>query len=156
MRFYNSEDRKKEVIEHAAFLRSLSDLYPAIMQVIREFDGKVYNVKFNRALSAAVPGVYSEKRGMFFELYKFENGSVYTLAQCKTDDMKDGKRVNASILLESARSRRETYLKEAYKIESTDMDYICKQLEDIKKMYNAIADRLPYKLRDIYGIQHLY
>ena len=156
MRFYNSEDRKKEVIEHAAFLRSLSDLYPAIMQVIREFDGRVYNVKFNRALSAAVPGVYSEKRGMFFELYKFEKGSVYTLATCKTDDMPDGKRVNAKVLIESARNKRETYLKEAYKIESTDMDSICKQLEDIKKMYNAIADGLPYKLHEIYGIQHLY
>lgn len=159
MNYYNTEERQKELAEHVKFLRDIASLYPLIAPIIRHYDGKMFNIRFKNALKEADIGdfhVFAEKRLKYIEIYVYNRGAQYTLAQCTVDDMPDGKRIPADVLLNSARERRSALLKTAYDIENVDIDRVLSQLNGLKDTYNRLRDSLPYKLQDVYGIKHLY
>ena len=159
MSYYDNEERRAMIEEHIKKLRDIAGLYPLIMPIIRDFDNKVYNIRFKKALSDACSGtgryVCSEKRYKYIEIYIYDRGSQYTLAQCAIDDMPDGKRIPADKLLESARKKRAQLLKDAYALENTDISQTLKQLNNLISTYNTIYDSLPWEFRSVYGINHI-
>ena len=70
--------------------------------------------------------------------------------------MKDGKRIPADKVIESARSHREKYLQEAYYLESNKeqlyqaREYIRQAVDNL----NKYMDSIPYVARELYKIPH--
>lgn len=154
-RIYGKEEQKKAVAAQVQELRKNASYYPIIARVLREFDGKVFNCRLEKALKEATENnVYVQKRMDWIEIYSFNRGAQYTLAQIRKDTMPDGKRICAADFIESAQVHRTAFLKKAADIErlADNMETVTAQLDGLKKAYNAIVDNMPYELRDIYGI----
>lgn len=160
MDFYDNEERRKAITDHIAKLRDIAALYPVIVPVITKFDNKIYNVRFKNALSEASSSsryyVFAEKRFNYMEIYVYDRGSQYTLAQVTIDDMPDGKRIPAEKLIESARNKREELLRRAYELENIDIKQVLDQLNQAKALYKSIYEGLPYKFIDVYHITHVW
>ena len=160
MDFYDNEERRKAINDYVAKLRDIAALYPVIVPVINKFDNKIYNVRFKNALSEASSSskyhVFTEKRFNYMEIYVYDRGSQYTLAQVTIDDMPDGKRIPAEKLIDSARNKREELLRRAYELENIDIKQVLSQLNQAKALYNSIYERLPYKFIDVYHITHVW
>lgn len=160
MDFYDNEERRKAITDHIEKLRDIAALYPVIVPVITKFDNKIYNVRFKNALSEAASSskyyVFTEKRLNYIEIYVYDRGSQYTLAQVTIDDMPDGKRIPAEKLIESARNKREELLRRAYELENIDIKQVLDQLNQAKALYNSIYEGLPYKFIDVYHITHVW
>lgn len=160
MDFYDNEERRKAITDHIAKLRDIAALYPVIVPVITKFDNKIYNVRFKNALAEASSSikyhVFTEKRFNYMEIYVYDSGSQYTLAQVTIDDMPDGKRIPAEKLLDSARIKREELLRRAYELENIDIKQVLDQLNQAKALYNSIYEGLPYKFIDVYHITHVW
>lgn len=160
MDFYDNEERRKAITDHITKLRDIAALYPVIVPVITKFDNKIYNVRFKNALTEASSStkyhVFTEKRFNYMEIYVYDRGSQYTLAQVTIDDMPDGKRIPAEKLIDSARNKREELLRRAYELENIDIEQVLSQLNQAKALYNSIYEGLPYKFIDVYHITHVW
>lgn len=160
MDFYDNESRRKEIADHIAKLRDIAALYPVIVPVITKFDNKIYNVRFKNALTEASSStkyhVFTEKRFNYMEIYVYDSGSQYTLAQVTIADMPDGKRIPAEKLIDSARNKREELLRRAYELENIDIKQVLDHLNQAKALYNSIYEWLPYKFIDVYHITHVW
>lgn len=141
-------------------LREVAGIIPALCKVFREFDGKVYNVRFDRAIND-VSGrrIIVDKGDYLVDLYtcmKSSPGNIIEIARFKREDMKDGKRIPADKVIESARSHREKYLQEAYYLESNKerlyqaREYIRQAVDNL----NKYMDSIPYVARELYKIPH--
>lgn len=158
-----SERALQECKNYSESRRQAASLYRAITDVIREFDGKVYNVRLERALKEAIKPcyVYCEKRFDKWIAVRVSTGRYnewFDLVTIDIDDLTDGKRIPAEKMIESAQIKRAQLLEEAAQMEHfvENIDTICKQLESVKKTYNAIVDNLPYKGRDLLRVNHVY
>lgn len=160
MDFYDNEERRKAITDHIAKLRDIAALYPVIVPVITKFDNKIYNVRFKNAIHEAASSskyyVFTEKRLNYIEIYVYDRGSQFTLAQVTIDDMPDGKRIPAEKLIDSARNKREELLRRAYELENIDIKQVLDQLNQAKALYNSIYEGLPYKFIDVYHITHVW
>ncbi len=141
-------------------LREIAGIIPALCKVFREFDGKVYNVRFDRAINdVSERRIFVDKRSYTIDLYtylKSSPGNITTIAQFKREDMMDGKRIPADKVIESARSYREKYLQEAYYLESNKeqlyqaREYIRQAVDNL----NKYMDSIPYVARELYKIPY--
>lgn len=156
--YYGSQEDKDRAIEtKIRERREAAALFPEVRKVIEQFDGKVYNVRFDKALRAAVGKVYTEQRGGRIYIYTLGTGSNWHhIASLSREDMKDGKRINAAAFIESARRCREILLKEAYQIEraAEDAPKVKMQIEEIRKTLEAVIKNIPYEVRDIYDLNY--
>lgn len=141
-------------------LREIAGIIPTLCKVFREFDGKVYNVRFDRAINdVSDRRIFVDKRSYTIDLYTFlksSPGNITTIAQFKRKDMKDGNRIPADKVVESARSYREEYLQEAYYLESNKeqlyqaREYIRQSVDNL----NKYLDSIPCVARELYKIPH--
>lgn len=157
--FYGKEEQKKAIKARAELLRTVAGYYCDVVKVYKQFDGKVYNCKLEKALREATDNnVIVNNRANSIEVYHYERGEIFYVTWIKKEDLKDGKRIDAEFWIKSARERREQNLSEAYELEKAadDLDNIISQLKQIKSTYNAIADSLPYYVRSACNINHLY
>lgn len=160
--FYgNREDQNKRIQEIIDENRAAAQLFPEIRKVIMNFDNKVFNIKLQKALQESTgKRIFTESRdfgnyGGHVNIYIYGNaGRQYTIATLKREDMEDGKRINAAKMIESARSNREAHLKTAYNLEQSmqQIDTIKQQINDIKKLLEAVTAGLHYEIRDTYNI----
>lgn len=158
-----SENKLKECRLYSENRRQAARLYGSITKVLRAFDGKCYNVRLERALKEDLIGhfVYCDKRfGGWIAIVVSPDQcrEWFDLAIINTDDLIDGKRIQAEKVIESARNIREKLLKEAAAMDRfvETYDTIYGQIESLKKAYNAVVDDLPYKGREILRVQHMY
>lgn len=155
------QSKEDAVKEYCDLCRKAAALYKDIAPVIRQFDKKVYNCRFDKAIRAATTGqhVYVSKQfDTYIEIAFYECGKTFQLATIKTADLIDGKRINADLLIADAQRRREQHLKDASQAEKVagDIDTVKAQLESLKKAYNSIVDSVPYAIQDIYNIKRFY
>lgn len=163
MYFYSEEGRQKAVETTAKEYRAAAGLFPAIRNVLEQFDGKMLNCRLEKALQEATGRrVYVKKEYNRVEVYYYGTtytGSSYiTLAQIPLDALPDGKRIPAALLVKSAREQRERHLKDAAALETTaeNMEAIKQQIKYFIDQANKLSNGLPYELRDIYGIKYIY
>ena len=161
MRFYgNIEDANKEAHERAESYRTAAGYILAISKVLKDFDGKVYNCRLDKALEAATNNkVHVDKTQYYFQIYTWNRRNYshhITLASIKPEDLKEGKRIPANKLIESLKEHRETLLKKAYDIESNidQMAQVKEYIRQTKEKLESYCRSFPDDLRDIYGLPY--
>lgn len=161
MIYHASEEQIKSAYKKAAAYRAAASYLPAIRPVFQAFDGKVLNCRFSQALHDATGHHFSVEKsfdGKIVFIYYYDCGHTFTIAKMPTEKMKDNKRINAEVLLESAREYREQHLRRAYEIEKAaeGINLTLSQIEDMKNQLNSIIDHLPAEIKDICRIQRVY
>lgn len=161
MRFYgNIEAANKEAQERAADYRAAVNYIQAIIKVLKDFDGKVYNCRFDKALAAVTDNKAHVYRTQYcFQIYVYPRNNYsfhITLASIKPQDFTDGKRIPADLLIESTRSSRENILKKAYDIETNieQMAQVKEYIQQTKDKLEKFCRSFPDDIRDIYGLPY--
>ena len=142
MYYFTREEQNEARSRKINMLRQAAAVYPHLRDVITAFDGKVLNVKLEKALS-------DENNRYFVQLKRNESygDMLYitvhlkgfrnwhdecTLVSLNLKGKWDGKRIPAALILENAREQREKMLKEAENLESITperIDEINNQIE---------------------------
>ena len=159
MYFSNNEDREKYIAEEVKIHRDAAACLPVLRKVATAFDGKVYNCRLQKALHEAAPEgspkMYTETgyRDQVI-IYIYNKGHQLTIAELSREDMKDGKRINAEALIESARKHRESHLKTAYELEQAAASAVQTKamIDGLKEQIRGIMKKIPYTIRDAYNI----
>lgn len=158
--------------------RRAAACYPVFAEVARSFDGKCYNRRFDEALQAAVDrrfgtyapeggdrerrrvSIYVQKESKFIRFAALGGWRHYglTVAQMQKDDLKDGKRIRAEILIASAREWREKHLQSAAKIERDmgQIDSYRERIQQIKKTLDAMRNGISCEAREIYNLDRYF
>lgn len=160
MNIYGKENQIKAIQKYAEIKRAAAALYPVITKVFRDFDGKVYNCRLEKALQAAAPEnrIYCNKRLSWIECYLWIDGEQITLSQIRIEQLKDNKRIDAAAFIESAQNKRADFLRDAAELDRVALEYdsIKEQIQSLKKALNAIYDGMPYRARDIMNLNRTW
>lgn len=157
---YTKEDQDKAIRSQAVAYREAANLFPQIRKVIEDFNGKCFNCRFEKAIQEATgQRVFVKKeyeRFLNIYTYKPHSGEQLTLAHIKLEDMPEGKRIPGDLLIESLKSCRERFLREAADLEGMieKADFIKEQLQYFKSQIDKIVSTIPYKARDIYHLDY--
>lgn len=155
---YCSNQKAEMAANIAPAHRKAADLYPVLADVIKAFDKKVYNIRFQKALREKTPDIFVINRFNNIEIYTRQYNRVYYLAFIEHDKLIDGKRIDANTFLESARKYRAEHLKIAADADQAlnRINELTDQLNALRKSYDTISDTIPTEIRDIYNIHKLY
>ncbi len=171
----SAEEKRNHIQEKINTLREAAAQTNRVKDVVRRFDGKTYNVKFDDAISALTDDnnrfYVSNQYGWFYIQYCHRHGynntiSLMTAYSCKSNDyiehqtrdeckVFDGKRIKADAMIARLNTERAELLKEAYELECAmeALDKTLEQISSLKHAVNHIIDGLPYTIRDTYGIK---
>lgn len=143
--------------------RQIVKLIPIVREVIRKFDGKVYNKRFNTALGKAIEAKHG--KDFYFNAGLSVSGEWLwisagitghwsdseTLCGYKLDD---GKRLNAEKMIESCNKYYSEILQEVSEIEcSIDrMPEIIEQLSKLHFMQDQIIKSVPRYMKCTYHL----
>ena len=160
-RFYgNIEDANKAANERIEDYRTAAGYIPAVTRVIKDFDGKVYNCRLEKALRAATDNrVTVNKNDYSLTIYTYPRNNYsfhITLASIPAKDLTDGKRIPADKITESLQAHRESILKDAYQIESNMeyMDQVRQYIKETKDKLETYCRSFGNDLRDLYGLPY--
>ena len=137
--------------------RTAAALFQPFKRVTEEFDGKVLNCRYEKALKeAAGRGVFVKKYYKYLHIGIWEQGQEFIIASVELEKMPDGKRIPAALLIDSAREQRADFLKRAAELEAAPekAKAIKEQFTQISKVVDALRDSLPYEAREIYGLNY--
>lgn len=157
MRYYKREDQDAAAAREAATRREAASLFPIVREVVRRFDGKVYNIRFQRALQEAVAGkaagqIYTHKTDWSITIEWYPAAGYdyqQTIARMKTARRIDGTELDASL-----KDCRTALLREAARIEeqAAQIDTVKAQIDATEKLLERLRDGLSYPVREIYGL----
>ena len=174
------EDKKKAIRAEAEALRSASRRICQLKALIKQFDGKVYNKRFDEAIrsisddEATFCGyVYYERYTITFRPRRCGSNHEITLVNSpsaqnctnhpenidKTDCIfTEKKRIVADKIIEALNSKYAGLLREAAALEQSadDLENILDSIDRLKRQINKIVDSLPYKAVDACGLKCLY
>ena len=154
------EDANKQARQRVNDYKRAAELIPVIIPVIKGFDGKVYNCRFDKALKAATDNaVYVDKTDYIFTIYTYpaHNYSFHITTACiKTTALTDGKRIPAELLISSAQECRKDILQKAENIERmiNKMPLVKEKISHSIDNLNAYLESLPADIQIIYGIPY--
>lgn len=174
---YGEENQVKDIKDRITALKEAAGRIKEVKPVIRKFDGKMYNKNFDEAISALTDdtGYFSAyNQYKWFYIYysgkKGYNRNINLLSgySCKGSELMeeqyrkeeneifDGKRINATKMIEILDRTYAELLKEAFELEVAleNLPAIRKQIEQIKALYNAVVSGLPSMITDTCGIKH--
>lgn len=163
MIYGTSEDRKNHIQKKINNKRDLVKYFPIIKKVVQSFDGKVYNVKLDRALSDATKENPDDRAGKVYchiayndwiEICSYNAGESITWLYIRKDQLKDGKRIDAAVWLEDINKHYARLMKDITGLER-DLETIDDTMEKIKILKDqirALVAPLDYTTRDVYGI----
>lgn len=157
MRYYTTEERNKAAKTAIENYRTAAGHFAKLRNVLQKFDGKCFNCKLEKALQEELNiHVSARKEYTNIVIGYYVGGQHYTLACCKISDLIDGKRIDANILIESAKLKRIEFLKRADQIEqmAANVETYINQIEHVKSLLHGIVDALPYEVKDIYGLNY--
>ena len=156
MGYYTREDQDKAIKAYIDDLQEAVNLFTAVRDVVQEFDGKVFNCRFEKALQdKSERRIYAKKEHSRINIYIYTTPDIYTLASVQIKDMKDGKRINADLFLESARQYRDERLKEISEARKAaeNIDQIKSQIKQLENAIYAITGTVKsYRVKEIYGL----
>jgi len=156
--FYGtSEQREKAVQERAEAYRAAADLFPIVRKTAEEFDGKMFNCRFEKALQEKYRRIFVTRRYEYIEITAYpgtKGNTLITLVHLNQSDLIDGKRVPGKLIIERAREKREELLKAAAKMEhdAADAEEKRRQLDYLKNQIDSIRDSICYEIQDLYGL----
>ena len=154
---YNKIEKDTECMKQIKGLREAASLFPNIRKVVERFDGKCYNCRFDKAIKDIGPGIWVEKTKYYFRIYTYNHRyHGLTLAQISLDDMPDGKRIPAELLVKSLKGRRESMLREACEIEESmkHVEEIESQVNQIESLLSSVYKNIPSFVLDTYKLRY--
>lgn len=157
MNLYNRELQDGYILKQIELYRGAASMAPVIIKTLQAYDKKVFNCKLEKALKEATGRYISAKKEYHnINIGYYEGSQHYTLASCKIDDLIDGKRINADLLIKDARERQQGHLKRAFEMETAynNIDNTFKQLEAIKATLKGLLNPIPYEVKDVYRINY--
>ena len=128
MSSYGNESTNKELRNKAAKCREMATLFQALCDVVKQFDGKVYNSRFDDAVMEAtgkrayVHVKHGEHRSdgykgiVYIGIEGFSNGESFHLVTVIRDGKND-RRINAVEVTSELRESRRYYVQRAIRIE---------------------------------------
>ncbi len=172
--FYGSkEEQDKAIMKQVNKYRNAAAIFPYLRKVIESFDGKVYNIRLEKALREdgnfwTVKLNRNDRYGDMLTIdfqarndhapYGYSINVVYVNLGKSTDPKSkwDGKRIPASVIVESAREKREINLKNAAELESViDREQsIREQIQYFAKQIDKLVDPILYYARDVYDLNY--
>lgn len=159
MIYYRStEERQKDLNNRIESYRQAAAHVPQIIKTLKQFDGKVYNCRLDKALREATNGkvgVYNQYG--FISIYACYTTNYHHInfATFRIEDLKN-KRIDAEKLIEQVKAARESLLDKAYKIEtySEQADNIREYVKQSIEKLESICKSLPDDIREIYNIPY--
>jgi hypothetical protein len=156
MRYYSKEEQDKAAHTRANEYRKAAAVFPRLKKVVTAFDGKVFNCRLEKALNEDPDQerIFVQKRYKWLEFHTWHNGNQYTIAAIQLEDMPEGKRIPADLIIKSAEEKRISLLKSAAEIESAmeKVDIVKQQIQQLQHLLTGITGALPYEVKDIYGL----
>lgn len=148
------EEQKEAIQARADVYRNAAALFPALRKTIEAFDGKIYNCRLEKALRESTGAhIIAEKRYKWLEISVYMRGfpNQIMLAQIELEQLIDGKRIPAALLIESAREKRTARLQQAAALERSieTADQAREQMLQLAEMIKQIRESIPYETRDI-------
>lgn len=159
MKYYHStEDQKKDLDSRIESYRRVAGYTPAIVKILKQFDGKVFNCRLDKAIREATDneiGVYKRYGFIYISGHYMSNYHEITLAAFKEDELQN-KRINAEKIIEQVITAREELLKKAYSVETyaAQADNIREYVKQSIEKLESICRALPDDIRDIYNIPY--
>lgn len=171
-----SEDRSKAIRAEVERLRAAAGQIAKVKRIIKEFDGKIYNCRFDEAIKAL-----SDESNYFYccnhygwfyihHCYNHNYRDTTLLAgySCKAQDKKqymtvdsnkiftDNKRIIADRMIEILNEKYNALLKQAADLERSldEVQQVIQQVEHLQKMINGIIGSLPDFTIDTYNIKY--
>ena len=161
MRYNTYEDKETAAKRLAEDHREAARLFTEIRPVIESFDGKMFNCRFEKALQDHTGRrVYCKKENEKWIIiyYYSKNFNQYmTLAGLKTEDLIEGKRINAARFLESGRERYTEHLQKAASLKEAieKAPEIERQILELAKMIKVLSSQIDsYEARDIFDLNY--
>ena len=172
MIYGTNEDRKRFIEKKIEAKQGMIRFFPIVKKVIQEFDGKCYNCKLDAALKEAAAtydldhwitkdnraGVYCHiNYHDWIEITAYINNESVDLFYMRKDELKDGKRIDASVWLENINRHYEQLMKDInnLKRDLETIDSTLEQIEILKKQLNALVAPLSWTTRDAYNIHRI-
>lgn len=163
--FTSKKEADARAAMEAAGRREAAAILPLVEDVIWQFDRKVYNCRFEKALQEALagkaPGRIYVRKDHYWVLVEYLPKATpgcysITVAQMKTGDLVDGKRINGQLLSESLKERCASLLEAAAVIEeqSARVDEYRRQFEQLQRSFEELRDGINSTVRDIYGLNY--
>lgn len=159
MIYYRStEERQKDLNNRIESYRQAAAHVPQIIKTLKQFDGKVYNCRLDKALREATNGkvgVYNQYG--FISIYACYTTNYHHInfATFRLEDL-ENKRINAEKLIEQVKAARENLLDKAYKVEtySEQADNIREYVKQSIEKLESICKSLPDDIREVYNIPY--
>ncbi len=173
MHYYTKEDAVKSCKHDIKCLRDSAQKIRLIKEIVRAFDGRVYNCRFDEAIQALNDDeayfyctnnygwyhiIYSPRR----DPWSKELLSVPAAVRGGSDKGKpeekvftDTKRIIADKMIELLNNKYADLLREANELENalTKIDEVLLQTKQLKQLYNVLVDTLPYSVQEKFNIQ---
>lgn len=173
---YGREEQKKKIMDRANALRDAAAMIPKVKEVVKRFDGKVYNCKLDKALlelnkaSEKVRLYSGTSYGDWYYVTAYRKDFLHYDVQilCGYSTKKDASRQvdNGMQIFVDKRIRAEKFIaaldrnyaeimkKAADLMRAADeLDIFCERIESLKKTLSAVKDSVPYEVLDICGIK---
>lgn len=154
---------KEALPNYTKLLREAVGYCPAVRKVLYQFDGKVYNKRFDDAIREATNHKAYVYRNSYnrdwIDIY-FNNPFGYgncTLLSFKLSELPEGKRIDAYELSKKLNEKRESILKNAYAIESAieEAPETLERLQNLIDLINQIVQPLPSEFVDAYSLSKI-
>ena len=163
--FTSKKEADARAAMEAAGRREAAAILPLVQDVIWQFDRKVYNCRFEKALQEALagkaPGRIYVRKDQYWVLVEYLPKATpgcysFTVCQMKTGDLVDGKRINGQVLSESLKERCASLLEDAAAIEeqSAKADEYQRQFEQLRRSFSELRDGIHSTVCDIYGLNY--
>lgn len=171
------EEAQKASERKAEYLREAATKIRLIKDIAQQFDGKVYNYRFDeavRALSDDHNTFYCSNDYGNFEVVFTKRYSGFRVAllgaraaikgepgpNCTRTDIvfTPTKRIMADKMIELMNLKYEKLLKEATAIETAlqNIDEVLLRAQELKKMYNVMVSALPYEIQNNFRLEHYW
>ena len=175
------EEARKKIQSIAAHKRQAAGQIKKIKPVVMQFDGKIYNKRFDEAISALSDDenifYCSNSYGWFYLHHRAkesgynEGNDLLTGYSCKatenerrysTEDInklfEDNKRIKADKMIERLNSKYASLLKEAADLEEAadNLDTFYKQFDNTLHLLNTLVHQVPYTVINVCGIKSNY
>lgn len=173
------EIKQQGICNRVASLRRAADTTRLLKPVIRSYDGKMYNCRFDEAIQALSDDnarlSVSNSYGWFYIYYRESDMSyndqiaLLTGYSCKSAEYKphqtdqdkimfDGKRIKAAAMVAELDAKREALLKEAYDLEdyAGNLPDVLKHIQDTEKLLHHLTVGLPSIVMDLCRIKRYY
>ena len=167
--------------QHIKQLRRASELCDKVIEVAKKFDGKVLNVRFEKAMEEATKQSvhYSSNYIMenYYENFRISwfcddrsvpdmNGCSCSYINTNSFELCNGynyteetspiinKRIVAANLIPELQKQKEYFLTEADTIENgiTKVDEWKERASELVEQINKLHDEIPYEIKDYYGL----